>query len=217
MLQAYRDAYGNYTSLPAIEALLKDPTATDRFPIYAFPAIVAINLKGINTLRLQNPAVQNRAAANLQCLLAIMIYYAQPSLFAKYLAQTNATTDPLATFKKDILAIAPAGTSTTIAVPRYQITVGKATLTAYLVLSGLPLVICTAVLLLITISSIRKHVPDLSPFPQLDAAVRCREVGNMHQHAFADPRLEEVILTGSGRQLMTEASHIRLHALSLQR
>jgi hypothetical protein len=212
MLQAYRDAYGSFTTLADVLSLWNNQSSTDRFPIFAFPALVASSLKSIDKLGLQNPAVQNRAAANLQCLLAIMIYYAQPSLFAKYLAQLDpAGVEPLSSFKRDILAIAPPHTNTTVAVPRYQIVVGKSTLIAYLIIYSIPLTLCFLVLAYITFSSLGSGVPDLTPFPALDAAVRCRDVNNM-QLAFGNIALEAAVLNGSRRKLMNRVSKINLTA-----
>jgi len=209
MLQAYRDAFGSFTSALEVMALWTAPSQADMFPIYAYPAIVAANLKGVNKLGQHNPAVQNRAAASLQCILAIMIYYAQPSLFARYLSTVKYEDESLQTFKKDILSISPPGTKSTVAVPRYQIVVGQSTLIAYLVLSAVPLLACTAIVLFVTLSSTGREIPSLTPFPPLDVAVRCRNLDD-GQLTFGNTAIERACLDGQQSKLLNRLSQIWL-------
>ena len=215
MLQGYRDAFGNFSNPEDIMQVITDPEKTSLFPLIAYPAFVAACLKGVDSLGAQNPALVTRAADALQCLLAIMLYYCQPSLFARAVSRSpapNSVGDPaIAQFALDLVAIAPANTKVSVAGLHYQIVVGKATLIAYVAISGSALLLCLGVLLYGSVSSLGRRVPQTTPFPFLDSAVRCEDVYNGTQDDYS---LDTEVLEGSSRKLMKELAGIHLKLAS---
>jgi hypothetical protein len=172
---------------------------------------VAACLKGVDTLGAQNPALVTRAADALQCLLAIMLYYCQPSLFARAVSRSgalNSEINPdLVQFAANLLAIAPADTEVSVAGIHYQIVVGKATLIAYAAISGTVLLFCLVALFYGSVSNLGRRVPRTTPFPFLDSAIRCEDVNSAVQD---ESCLNAGVLEGSHRKLMKEVSGIIL-------
>jgi hypothetical protein len=215
MLQGYRDAFGLFKVNEELVLQLTNPNSTNLFPLFAYPAFVAACLKGVDSLGAQNPALVTRAADALQCLLAIMLYYCQPSLFARAVSRSSAhdqNMDPaIAQFEKDLLAIAPPDTQVSVAGLHYQIVVGRATLIAYVAISGTALLLSLGVLLYGSISSLGRRVPKTTPFPFLDSAIRCEDA---HNGAREERGLDTEVLEGSSRRLMKEISGIELKLVS---
>jgi hypothetical protein len=208
MLQGYRDAFGDFENLTDLARLFRDPDETNLFPLYAYPAFVAACLKGVDSLGAQNPALVTRAADALQCLLAIMLYYCQPSLFARAVSRSSAADGvELAKFKSDLLAIAPADTKVSLAGLRYQIVVGRATLVAYVVLCAISLLLCLIVLMYGSFSRLGWRVPPTSPFPFLDSAVRCEEEF-VDGTAQAGRKLDIDGIVDSNKGLLTELDKV---------
>ena len=178
MLQGYRDAFDNFSTLQDLLALSAKADKTKLFPLYAYPAYVWGCLKGVSALGSHDPAVATRAADVLQCLLAIMLYYCQPTLFARALSvpirnSTMEADEGLKTFTSDLLAAVPPDTQVMLAGLRYRILVGIATLIAYVVLCGTALVLCLIVLLLGSHSRFAGRVPKIDHFPIWDVLIHC--------------------------------------------
>lgn len=177
MLQAYRDAFGDFEDLPDVLKVLADPEGTEVFPMYTYPAVVWWCLKGVSSLGAQNPAMVTRAADTLYCLLAMVLYYCQPGLYARALmkpALNRTALDPdIQKFAADLLAIAPPDTQVYLSGLRYQIVVGRARLVAYVVLCGVTLGLCLCVLVFGSYAPVASHVPETSPFPSWDSLVNC--------------------------------------------
>ncbi|KAF2188992.1 hypothetical protein K469DRAFT_684256 [Zopfia rhizophila CBS 207.26] len=186
MLDGYRSAFSSFPDLSSLLSLLADPDATNMFPLYVYPAMVWANLKSIESLSPRNPAIVTRAQDTIQCLLAIMLYYCQPSLFARTLSiytnsseLGNATNGnsfaQLKSFANDLLSLAPPDTQVRQAVTRYRLVVGRGTLAAYVVLCGVALLLCLIVLgwAKWTERSGNMDVPRIGPFPAWDERVKC--------------------------------------------
>jgi hypothetical protein len=179
MLQAYRDAFGNFTTISDILSIFSNPQDTGLFPIYTFPALVAANLNGIGIIAQENTAIEARAADTFQDVLAIMLFYSQPSLFARVLAPKVSTFEPgseLEAFASSLLSANPPTTWVSLAIQRYQIQVGKATLISYVAVMGVCLLICGCVLTMSSLSVFSEHIPELSGFPFLDVISKCTDV-----------------------------------------
>ena len=176
MLQAYRWAYGNFSGVSDLYGLLTDPDETNLFPLRTFPALVWGCLRGVSTLGSTNPAIVSKAADTLQCLLAIMLYYCQPTLFArKWTRAPDSAFDrpELRKFAADLAAQAPPDTHITLAGSKYQIIVGQATLVAYVALCGVALALCLIVLCIGSLDKTAGRIPDTTPFPSWDNDVHC--------------------------------------------
>jgi hypothetical protein len=177
LLQGYRDAFGNFSDVSDLEKLLLMPSTTALFPLFAYPAFVAANLRGVNNLGGQNPALISRGADILHCLLAIMLYFCQPNLFARVVLRNQSSTvsdgEAFQAFANFLNTTAPADTNVMLARIRYQIIVDRNTLIAYAVICGFPLLLCLTVLLFASFSRLGEKVPKTSSFPFLDAAARC--------------------------------------------
>ena len=182
MLHGYLDAYGDFDNLKSLLSMLQTPDGTNLFPLYVYPAFIWANLKGVSLLGPHNPAIATRAADTLQCILAIMLYYCQPSLFARALskpagsAPLGANEGALQRLKAEVLAAAPADTEISLARLRYQIEVGQATYVAYVVLCGSTLVLCIVLLLLGSYAPLAGRIPNTSAFPALNDNAYCRLV-----------------------------------------
>jgi hypothetical protein len=209
LLQGYRYAFGNFSEMSDLQQLLL-PTSTPLFPLYAYPAFVAANLRSVDNLGAEDPALVTRGADILHCLLAIMLYFCQPNLFARVVLrnQSSAASDSeaLQALANYLNTAAPADTNVTLARIRYQIIVARDTLISYAVLCGLPLLLCLAVLLFVSFSRLGKKMPKTSSFPFLDAAARC-SVENMYWYR-GRFRIED--LEGSNTDLLKSISHMKV-------
>lgn len=182
MLAGYRSAFSSFPDLAALLNLFADSAATNLFSLYVYPAMIWANLKSVEALGPQNPAVVTRAQDTLQCLLAIMLFYCQPALFARALAQyaENATLGEafpaLRGFARELVRESPPDTDVVVAVTRYQLQVGRATLVAYVVICGTALGVCLVALGWAgwVEGTGKVRVPETSHFPAWDERVRCR-------------------------------------------
>lgn len=191
MLHGYQVAMGNFRGLQEVLAVLSDPNRGKLFPLYVFPAFMWGCLKGVSSLGSQNPAVLTRAADALHCLLAIMLYYCQPSLFARALSKSTgnrtAGDETVQKFASDMLAIAPPDTPVSLAALKYQVIVGQAQLIAYVVLCSVALLLCLGLLIIGSYAPIAGRVPETSAFPTWDWHVHCKlesaDVEAPHPHS----------------------------------
>ncbi|KIW67244.1 hypothetical protein PV04_06509 [Phialophora macrospora] len=141
---------------------------------FLFPAMIGSMLNSITELSEENPALQDRAVNALQALLAIPIYFCQPG----YLERTAVSSLPsniLYTSYNDV--ILPEGlerdTAVFFAVTRNQINVGPATVIAYVVLTGIVLILCFWALGSGTFTARSRNIPCITTFPALDFCLHC--------------------------------------------
>lgn len=187
MLTGYRAAYGKFDDYTTILASFMEMKTTSMFTLYVYPAVVAAHLKSTLKLSEQDPAVAPRAQDAIQCLLAIMLYYCQPSLFSSTLSahsnssssnpdlQTRENEEGLKEFTKELRARVPPDTTVRQAVPRYQLVVGQDTLVAYVVLCGSALISCLVALVWAEWRCQKENlkVPRIGPFPAWDEWAMC--------------------------------------------
>lgn len=180
--------------------------------MYTYPAVVWWCLKGVSRLGSQNPALVTRAADTLYSLLAMVLYYCQPSLYARAVAKSaensTAADESFNQFATDILALAPPDTQVSLAEIRYQIMVGKATLVTYVLLSSLALLGCLAVLALGSCTPAASRVPETSSFPVWNSMLRCKvEYGS---GASLDHESTKSLRSLKGDDLVREAARMKV-------
>lgn len=185
MLAGYRAAYGKFDNYSSIITSFQNIESTSMFTLYVYPAIVGAHLKSTLRLSEQDPAIATRAQDTIQCLLAIMLYYCQPSLFSSTLSahlnrsnsdlQTGEDAERIRAFAEELLARTPPDTKVRQAVRRYQLVVGKDTLLAYIVLCGSALLACLVILAWAECWGRKKKimVPRIGPFPGWDEWAMC--------------------------------------------
>jgi hypothetical protein len=167
ILAGFASAFQNFSDPLALSSLLLDPSKTSLFALYAYPAVVWANLKGVAVLGPTDPALLVRAQDTLQCLLAILLYYSQPSMFARALStRTNLTSD-----QQDLKNSLPvADTEVRKATMRFQLIMDKSRLTTYATLCGTAILLCVVGLVF---SFIVGHIPEGTAFPGWDERVKC--------------------------------------------
>ena len=179
MLEGFRSAFSSFPDISSLLKLIGRPESINLFPLYVYPAIVWANLKGVLTLGQQNPAIITRAQDTLECLLAIMMYYCQPSLFARALSpyaenSTLGDSSPeLRDFAKDLLATAPRETPVYPATRKFELVVGRETLIIYITLSGGSLLLSMLALLWSFCGKDSSRIPQGSLFPAWDDRFKC--------------------------------------------
>jgi len=159
------------------------------FTLYVYPAIVGAHLTSTLRLSQQDSTIAARAQDTIQCLLAIMLYYCQPSLFSSTLSPhlnqssptpelwtTRGDKESILAFAEELRARAPPDTKVWQAVRRYQLVVSKATLIGYIVLCGLTLSVCVTTLAWAEywIRKNRIMVPSIGSLPAWDEWTMCR-------------------------------------------
>lgn len=170
MLSAFRRAFSSFPSLASLTSLISDPQATALFPLYIQPAIVWASLKGVNALS-SDPALSARAHDTIDCLLAIMLYYSQPAIFARaFSAKTNLSAEEQA-FKE---RLPRPDTEVCEARMQFELIVDKTRLVIYATLCGTALVACLIVLMVVAVGY---GVPERTAFPGWDERVMCRVSG----------------------------------------
>jgi hypothetical protein len=197
--------------LSELLALFSDADVSSLFGLYVYPAMVWANLKGADTLGQQNPAFIACAADTLQCLLAIMLYYCQPSLFARVLfpyaqnSTLSASSPGLRNFAYDLQALAPPDTEFALAELKYQIVVGRLTLVVYVGLCGFALLLCLMALSWGCCAPSASKVPQTTAFPAWDERVKCRiKYADEEAGAVLDEDVSEMV----GRRLVKTGGRI---------
>jgi hypothetical protein len=180
MLEGYRSAFSSPRDLSELLALFSNADVSNLFGLYVYPAMVWANLKGAEMLGQQSPAIMARAAGTLHCLLAIMLYYCQPSLFARALSPyakdstLGASSPDLKNFANHLQTLAPPNTEFALAALKYQIVVGLVTLVVYIGLCGFALLVCLMALSWVSFAPSASKVPQTTVFPAWDERAKCR-------------------------------------------
>ncbi|KIW89243.1 uncharacterized protein Z519_10096 [Cladophialophora bantiana CBS 173.52] len=141
---------------------------------FMFPAMIGSMLNSITELSQDNPALQTRGVNALQALLAIPISYCQTGYIERQAAPELPSNVLFTNYDNIIL---PEGLERNspvfFAVTRNQIDVGIVSVIAYVVLSGLVLILCFTALGGGAFSERSRHVPDTTAFPVLDFCRHC--------------------------------------------
>ena len=136
--------------LSDVLALITDPNKLKLFPFYIYPVWIWGFLSGANKLASDDPAFVTRGADTIQSLLAMILYYAQPSIYAQALRASNVTAtntndSALAALAAEMDVLAPPSTPIYLGSLRYQIRVGRHSLYVYVSLNAAALLTCLAV------------------------------------------------------------------------
>ncbi|OAP58486.1 hypothetical protein AYL99_07576 [Fonsecaea erecta] len=141
---------------------------------FMFPAMIASMLNSIAELVSRSPALQSRAVNSLQALLAIPIYFCQTGYIERQVVSELPSNILFTNYDNIVLPNGLERNSPVyFTVSRNQIVVGLASVIAYVVLSGLTLVLCFMALGAATFTERSRHVPDTSAFPLLDFCRHC--------------------------------------------
>jgi hypothetical protein len=225
MLAGYRSAFSTFDSVNAILKAFSDPNTSNMFSLYVYPSMVWANLKSIASLSPQNPAIATRAQDTLQCMLGIMLYYSQPSLFSSTLSiylndrppnmETQAGSkdvDKLKELAQEVRNIAPPDTNVRQAVRRFQLVVGRATLIAYIALCGTALLSCLLGLGWAEWWARRKNVfvPIIGSFPAWDEWIKCEIQGRTDGGVASNEEWNRARVKGKGVVRLAERMRILL-------
>ena len=138
------------------------------------PLIVWQYFEGIAGLSASNSGSSRRAITGLQSLLALAIYRCQNKDFAEMkrvlLAQLDNDTDLGQELGPQIVELFPTAEPDTDIVPaviRYNLNVGRATLIAYILLSGASLAACLAAQIIALFTGLSKK-QNMGTFPMID-------------------------------------------------
>ena len=212
------------SGIQILTQLITDPQKMKLFTLYAYPAWIWSWLNSAASLSETDPAMATRGAETLQSLLAVILHFCQPSVYARALHKTfgdhpdklavsgnstwaNSTEGRLVQFAADMLAIAPADTAVYPAFLQYQIVVGHPTLVAYMVLSVLVLAVCVFVLILGSVGKKTERYPKTSGFPVWDTYAFCSVSGE--EVVTRERRQGEVKNTG-GNNMIEAVSNMRV-------
>jgi uncharacterized integral membrane protein len=157
-----------FPDISSLTSLVTKPESTSLFPLYAMPAIIWSDLNGVAALSSTNPALLSRAQDTLQCLLAMMLYFSQPTVFALKLIGNDSLTPELLAFRD---TLPTADTEVREARMQFQLVVDRPRLVVYASLCATALLACVAGLALGTFGF---GVPETTAFPGWDEQVRCR-------------------------------------------
>ncbi|KAH8749690.1 hypothetical protein F5882DRAFT_488495 [Hyaloscypha sp. PMI_1271] len=129
---------------------------------------------GIDALPRNDAAGNARAVAGLQSLLTLTIYHCQAKDFVDL--ERGLGFDNSTAIGSAILSVFPTTEPDTAILPavlRYNIVVGRRSLIAYVVLSGVSWLLCAAILLAGSVSPVVRKAKDTTAFPTLDFCTKC--------------------------------------------
>jgi hypothetical protein len=139
----------------------------------ALPYYLWWYFRPISALPRDDAGANYRAVAGLQSLLALTIYHCQAKDFAEL--KRGLGFDNSSAIGRAILAVFPTAEPDTPILPavlRYNIVVGRGSLIAYIVMSGVTWLLCLA-LVVGSSSAVARRVKDATNFPTLDFCTKC--------------------------------------------
>jgi hypothetical protein len=181
----------NTSSLQILEAydhLLLDTTtllhnSSTNLPLFSgssFPFFLWMAEPEFSDHNAINPTSSNEIYSTLQALLAVPLYYCQSGVVKRLfppIMDSKVASNPDLALLYTLLSAPPERSSpASFAYYRYQITVSRSTLIAYIVLSGIALFACSIAQAAINLSEHSGHgrrIPRLSRFPTLDLFTHC--------------------------------------------
>jgi hypothetical protein len=201
MLTAMQQALGNFTGgLDGLLAVVSDPAQLKLIPFYAYPLYIWGFLHGATTLESEDPDVYTRGAQTLQSMLGMIMYFGQPTVYAQAMrtanvtapaagfdagvgeggsnnTSTNSTADvsatQLAQFAAEIEALAPPDVEIYLAALRYQISIGRGTLAAYLSICAAVICLCVGIVAYSVFAPAGAAVPETTAFPAWNMRANC--------------------------------------------
>ncbi len=181
IITALHSAFGNFSDgLESLLPILSQPEKLILFPLYAYPVYIWGFLEGAKNLASSDPEFAARGHDTLASILAMVMYFGQPSVYAQALMTMNLTKGDSTTnasviqaLSSDLAATAPPDVPIHIANLKFQIVVGKGTLMGYVALSSLTLLICFFLLVYSMITPGAARVPRTTSFPLWNIVVNC--------------------------------------------
>jgi hypothetical protein len=170
LLQAFDVILGVDSS----NSTLVSPFATFGARTPALPYFIWWYFHGISALPRDDAAANARAVAGLQSLLTLTIYHCQAKDFADL--QRGLGFDNSSAIGSAILSLFPTAKPDTAILPavlRYNIAVGRGSLIAYIVMSGVAWLLCALILLAGSVSPGARRAKDTTDFPTLDFCTKC--------------------------------------------
>ncbi|ORY16003.1 hypothetical protein BCR34DRAFT_598035 [Clohesyomyces aquaticus] len=155
-------------------------------PTHFFGRLFAGQMYRIGKLMAVDPSARIKGVNALQNILAMTLFYCQNGVLSQtVLAQTvwpiapNKTTTTLPQYHRGLFSGQDKTATVALAETRYRVNVGRATLMAYVVLSGVALTICIVVLVIGSLCELAKLDAEPTLWPALDFWTQCRvEDGN---------------------------------------
>jgi hypothetical protein len=175
VLEAYDHLLLDTTTL-----LHKNGTDLPLFSGSTFPTFLWLGEPEFSVKNGINPATSGAVYSTLQSLLAIPLYHCQTGVARRLIpsiTDAKSASNPGLDFIFSTLSPLPERDSpATFAHHRYEISVSRSTLIAYIVLSGVTLLICCIAQAAVSITNTRsggRHAPSLTPFPAFDLFAHC--------------------------------------------
>jgi hypothetical protein len=166
LLTAYQVVFSSFPSIAALTTLITDSQVTALFSLYIQPAIIWSNLRGTLSSS-TDPALLARAQDTIQCILAIMLYFSQPAVFARALSLNTNLTSEMQIFKEHLPL---PDIESYEARMRYQLVMNKTWLILYLAICVVALILCIAGLIL---SFLGNGIPQTTSYQGWDEQTRC--------------------------------------------
>jgi hypothetical protein len=140
--------------------------------------MIAAHMYRISELMPLTPEARIKGVNAIQSLLALTLYYCQNGVMSQTILgadQTKLRPRPLDTYKVGVFEKQnPAQATVALAEIQYRIRVGRATLIAYIVISGITLLICFVVLVVGSVLELVKFDAEPTLWPALDFWTQCR-------------------------------------------
>lgn len=180
-------------------------------PTHFFGRLVAGHMYRISRLKLSTDIEAHWRGTNaLQNLLAITLFYCQNGILSQtvlpFLFNSSAITD---FYGRGVFEQPKKSSLVSFADTRYKLKVGRATLHAYISLSGLTLLICMAVLITGSLLELMSFDAEPTLWPCLDFYTQCRVEDDKGKIMPAHKRVE-LAWTYDGRQMFREINCLRV-------
>jgi hypothetical protein len=177
----------------------------------ALPYFIWWYFHGIDALPRNDAAGNARAVAGLQSLLTLTIYHCQAKDFADL--ERGLGFDNSTAIGSAILSVFPTTEPDTAILPavlRYNIVVGRRSLIAYIVLSGVSWLLCAAILLAGSVSPVVRKAKDTTAFPTLDFCTKCEVRDDVGAEVSKEQLSGLEILTTKERTIAIAKMKVRL-------
>ncbi|KAH7378281.1 hypothetical protein BKA66DRAFT_148319 [Pyrenochaeta sp. MPI-SDFR-AT-0127] len=198
------DVSGNSTEVVPSNPILGSPT-------HFFGRLVAGHMYRIGRLKLSTSIEAHWRGTNaLQNLLAITLFYCQNGVLSQtvlpFLSNSTAIPD---FYGRGAFEQSEKSSLVSFATTRYKLKVGRGTLVAYIILSGLTLLICITALIFGSLLELVSYDAEPTLWPCLDFYTQCR-VEDSNGKTMAAHKRVELAWIYDGRQMFREISGLRV-------
>lgn len=175
LLRAYDTLFGNDLAgdLGDITAMLTGGSGQQ------FAGIVWGFLFSASLLSARSPAYNAEVITGLHALLAMPLYFFQLGVLSGLRSVSTETSEILPPAVPLAFDAQRPNATISLAVMRYELVVGRATLIAYAALSGITLFLCFGALAISSVSKVGHAIPETTSFPTLDFCTNC-DVRDLH-------------------------------------